>query len=136
MRVAKLAEEMRDLWYSHDAVSSLVDFYGFKDKGSKAPDELIQTIREEIGPCDDRFVVPYVQRHEFEGLLFSKVEAFGQVLADAPVSDLDSIRSDFETPEHINDDRNTAPSKRIKRLIPGIEKPCTGLISRTRSGSM
>lgn len=32
------------------------------------------------------------------------------------------IRSEFSTPEDINDNPNTAPSKRIGKLIPGYHK--------------
>ena len=118
----RLAKEMRHLQYRYDAVTSLVDFYGLRDKDDRRPDELIEAIQERIGPRDKRFVFPYVQLHEFEGLLFSDVRAFGQVLGHAPVADLASIRGKFPTPEDINDDSATAPSKRIARLIPGYRK--------------
>ena len=69
---------------------------------------------------------PYIQVHEFEGLLFSNVDAFVSVLPDAPVVELRSIRSAFGTPEDINDNIMTAPSKRIKTLIPHYQKTLDG----------
>ena len=124
--IDRLASEMRHLRRSFDAVTSLVDFYGFKDKGSRLPSDLLQVICNRIGQLDERSVFPYVQLHEFEGLLFSNVEAFGRILPDAPVADLKSIRSGFATPEDINDSSKTAPSKRIENLIPRYRKTLHG----------
>ncbi|MDE2664416.1 MAG: DUF4276 family protein [Gemmatimonadota bacterium] len=124
--IGLLAREMRALKASFDAVTSLVDFYGFRGKGTMSADDLLRAIRESLGPFDERFVFPYVQMHEFEGLLFSNVDAFAIVLPEAPVADLRSIRSEFDTPEDINDSPTTAPSKRIKRLIPSYRKRLDG----------
>lgn len=124
--IDRLAREMRHLRHSFDAVTSLVDFYGFQGKGTRSPDGLVQAIRDRIGRRDDESVFPYVQMHEFEGLLFSDVDAFQAVFRDAPVDDLRSIRSMFHTPEDINDNAMTAPSKRIGRLIRGYRKRLHG----------
>ena len=64
--------EMKFLQQSFDTVTSLVDFYGFRDKRAMSPDSLLQAIRDAIGQYDERSVFPYVQVHEFEGLLFSE----------------------------------------------------------------
>lgn len=112
--------------YSFDAVTSLVDYYGFRSKGTKSPDDLIAAIQAALGQHDQRSVFPYIQVHEFEGLLFSDVKAFGSVLPNAPVVDLASIRHAFDTPEDINDSTVTAPSKRIERLIPRYRKVLYG----------
>lgn len=124
--IDRLVEEMRHLSKSFDAVTSLVDFYGFRRKGSKLPKDLVEEIRSRIGQFDEGSLLPYVQLHEFEGLLFSNVEAFVQVLPDAPVAELKSIRSMFGTPEDINDHPDTAPSKRIQTLIPRYRKTLHG----------
>ena len=124
--VDRLAREIRHLRRSFDAVTSLVDFYGFRGKGSKLPNDLVRAVRNRISRFDERSLLPYVQLHEFEGLLFSNVEAFGRILPDAPVADLKSIRSQFQTPEDINDHPNTAPSKRIETLIPRYRKALHG----------
>ena len=121
-----LAKEMRHLLLSHDAVTSLVDFHGFKGKGGKSPEVLVQAIRDRIGGSDERNVLPYVQVHEFEGLLFSDVTAFERIFSDPPTAELSSIRSAFETPEDINDSSETAPSKRIGKLIQGYRKTLHG----------
>ena len=77
---------------------------------------------------DQRKVVPYVQKHEFEGLLFSDVRAFRVVTnaSEADVVRLGRIRSDFPTPEDINDSPDTAPSKCIGKVIPRYGKVLHG----------
>ena len=124
--IDRLAREMRYLRRSFDAVTSLVDFYGFRGKGSKLPNDLVRAIRNRIREFDERSVLPYVQLHEFEGLLFSNVEAFGRIFPNAPVAGLKLIRSGFRTPEDINDHPDTAPSKRIETLIPRYRKTLHG----------
>ena len=69
-----------------------------------------------------------MQRHEFEGLLFSNVEVFAEQV-DFPVTcrgELQAVRAQFTTPEDINDDPQTAPSKRIANVIPRYRKPLHG----------
>ena len=124
--IDRLAREMRHLRQDFEAVTSLVDYYGFGDKGGRRPNDLLKAISDRIGQCDERFVFPYVQLHEFEGLLFSNAEAFGRIFPDAPIIELESIRSRFDTPEDVNDHQETAPSKRIKRLIPRYRKALHG----------
>jgi hypothetical protein len=65
--------------------------------------------------------------HEFEALLFVKPEAFGDWTdSQGLVDSLVAIARAHTTPEHINDSPETAPSKRITRLMPGYEKPFHG----------
>ena len=113
---------MRPLSGSFDAVTSLVDFYGFRDKGRMLPYVLLRAIRNRVSQSDQRLVLPYVQLHEFKGFLFSKVEAFGRILPDAPITKLKLIRSEFGRPKDINDHPEAAPSKRIESLIPHYRK--------------
>ena len=124
--IKRLVSEMVKLRQSFDAVTSLVDFYGFRDKGDRTVEELeehlIERIKERIS--DARRVFPYVQKHEFEALLFSDVAAFKAIgpEADEAVETLAGVRRQFATPEDIDDDPHGAPSRRIVRAIPGYEK--------------
>lgn len=65
--------------------------------------------------------------HEFEGLLFSAPTAFAEWF-DGPdiVDSLTTVRSGFATPEHINDGRTTAPSKRILAVCDTYDKVAHG----------
>ena len=124
--INRLVGELQHLQRSFDAVTSLVDFYGFKDKNELSPDALIRAIKDNIEQFDERYMLPYIQVYEFEGLLFSDVNVFESVCDNATVSDLRSIRTAFTTPEDINDSSETAPSKRITKLIPGYRKTLHG----------
>ena len=124
-----LATSSRDF----DFVTSLVDFYGFHDRGLGEVDALESRIGEVVNSRIGRSwnqsrVFPYVQRHEFEGLLFSDVSAFSRLrqTSDMMLRELRQIRSQFPTPEDINDNKDTAPSKRIANVVPGYNKRVDG----------
>lgn len=127
--VKRLVAEMTHLLRSFDAVTCLVDFYGFQKKGDATVGELEDRIRESVSKHARsarraRSVFPYIQRHEFEALLFSDVSCFGE-LASAPegaVESLRRVRAGFATPEDIDDGRETAPSKRILAVLPRYRK--------------
>ena len=64
--VERLAREMRDLYWSFDAVTSLVDFYGFRGREDR---ETVDELEERLGEAlhqeivrewDPRRVIPYV----------------------------------------------------------------------------
>jgi len=76
-------------------------------------------------------LIPYIQLFEFEGLLFSDVQAIDECVTltlDAPsqLEKLHHIRRQYPTPEHINDGANTAPSKRLGALYPYYDKVLHG----------
>lgn len=96
---------------------------------------LEQGLAEDIG--DPRFI-PYIQLHEFEGLLFSDVEAIDHVLeiyqSDSHLRELKYIRTKFNTPEEIYEGQTTAPSKRLLNLYEGYDKVLFGSLIAGRIG--
>jgi hypothetical protein len=109
-----------------DRITTLIDFYGFKDRGNRNCEQLEQAIRvgveQKTTDYDPRFVLPYVQMHEFESLLFSDIDQFKLVLDgwnNTTQVALKKVRCVFKTPEDINDSIETAPSKRIWRIFEG-----------------
>ena len=75
--------------------------------------------------------IPYIQLHEFEGLLFNNIEVFKSQIATDEFADFDELAqtiADNPNPELINDGKDTAPSKRLLRLIRGYNKPVYGAI--------
>lgn len=92
-------------------------------------------LTERLGEEPLRRFIPYVQMHEFEGLLFSDASAFAQGVGQAALADaLIKIRGGFDSPEDINDSPNTAPSKRIQRLFPAYDKPLYGSLAALEVG--
>lgn len=135
--VERLARFLSHEYRAADRLTTLVDFYGFQNAGGRTRQELEQAILD-AATCfcnliDPRFVRPYVQMHEFEGLLFSDVEQFQFVLDgwdDAVREKLVGIRAQFATPEDINNGARTAPSKRILAALP------KGTYSKTEHGPL
>lgn len=124
-------------------VTTLIDFYGIKSShhfpgwadGESIHQKanrmtfLEQKMGESIDPMlADRFI-PYIQLHEFEGLLFSDLRVFTDNFEDGEITNLAELRSTVEncgSPEDINDGFTTAPSKRLGRLIEGYNKTVYG----------
>lgn len=91
---------------------------------------MLQDIRATLGDNlrPERFI-PYIQMHEFEGLLFSEPEVMAQSIYRPDLAEfLAKIRNGFASPEHINNSPETAPSKRILSLFPEYQKPFNGVI--------
>lgn len=125
-------------------VTMLVDFYGIKDsfnfpgwgESQKMADKsekihyLIDRMKEDVPERERYRFLPYIQLHEYEGLLFSDIEAF-RVSFDETEIDITAIEgavTQFETPEDINNSPETAPSKRLISAIPGYNKIVYGSI--------
>ena len=75
--------------------------------------------------------IPYMQLHEFEGLLFNDIDIFYQQFNKSEIVDEIELKETFErnsNPEMINDNRETAPSKRLCRIIKGYNKVVYGNI--------
>jgi hypothetical protein len=139
-----LTDVYRHLSNPHVYCTTFLDFYGLppdfpgkqksknansvKEKSWLICDNLMDYISKQTGDMARRFI-PYVQMHEFEGLLFSDPPKFNDMgLSPQIVAQLQKIRNSFETPEHINDSQYTAPSKRILSLVKQYQKPTSGLI--------
>ena len=72
--------------------------------------------------------------HEFEGYLFSNTEAFEDIANKSQLAELENIRRRVETPEHINNKYETAPSRRILNVIPDYSKKQDGIEIARRIG--
>lgn len=82
------------------------------------------------GNINHRFI-PYLQLHEFEGLLFNNLEVFTAQIPNEEFNDLGELTRTIESnpnPELINNTPDNAPSYRLKRLIKGYSKIVYGSI--------
>lgn len=132
-------------------ITTMFDFYGmpdswpgrakarkaaFSDKAHIVEEAFRKDIIDELGSSfDQNRFIPYVQMHEFEALLFSHPPTICEVLR-APDSedDVQAVRDKFSTPEEINDNPNTAPSRRLIDLFADYRKRLHGLIAANRIG--
>ncbi len=74
----------------------------------------------------ERFI-PYIQKHEFEALLFSSNKGFAGLFEEI-ADDTQKIIDQFPNPEEINDQPHTAPSKRLKKIKSDYDKVADGTL--------
>ncbi len=137
--VLKLVREITCLKHAFDAVTTFVDFYGFRGKEQSSATALEDMIRADVGEkIDGRRdkIILYIQMHEFESLLFSDVKVFNMLpdIPQAAIGTLEKVRSAFATPEDINDSKLTAPSRRIENEIPYYQKVVHGPMIAAKMG--
>lgn len=135
--IERLVKHVSHEYHACDRITTLVDFYGFKDRDGRSRTAVEAAILAGVEKCttgfDVRFALPYVQMHEFEGLLFSDVDQFQWVLdgwSDVVRLKLKAVRDAFANPEDINDSPETAPSKRILAIF------SDGTYSKTEHGPL
>ncbi|MDM1695920.1 DUF4276 family protein [Thiopseudomonas alkaliphila] len=117
---------------SKDAGASQADIANKADAIQQA---MVLELSKKLGDDAMRRFIPFVQMYEFEALLFSDPVAFAKGIdKQSLVPQLAKIAEQFETPEHINNSPDTAPSKRIEALIPSYEKPILGSLAALEIG--
>ena len=102
------------------------EFPGHSDAALIAnPYEKVRAIEDALGAdINDRRFIPYIQLHEFEALILSAPEQLSARFRNREVGirRLAALSAQFESPEHIDDGVDTAPSKRIISEIPEYER--------------
>jgi hypothetical protein len=94
--------------------TTMIDLYGLpQDFPGKKEGEKMQDPFQKVAELESRFMddlsderlIPYIQLHEFEALLFSSPDAFLATFPanDAEIGKLRQIREEFQSPEHIDD---------------------------------
>lgn len=141
-------DHQEDSWFT-----TMIDYFrlptDFPGRGTSSPtltsrqrvNQLEQALIDDItGRLGDLTVssrlIPYIQLHEFEALLFSDPNAFLQAFPEdqEAVNKLTAIRSQFSCPEDIDKGPTTAPSKRILNILPDYQKTVAGILIAQRIG--
>lgn len=134
----KIKKELQSLLgdTSVAAVSTMYDFYALgRDfpgmdtiPNGSGRDRVAHLEQFLLGDIDSRRFRPYLQLHEFESFLFVDVETTANLLLgdNNALQELQNINRQFPTPEEIDDDPNSAPSKRIERIFPEYQKVLDG----------
>ena len=132
-------------------VTSLIDYYGIYQKHEyplweEAQNKPIKGERMNVlehGMSleineDLRYrFIPYIQLHEFEGLLFTDINVFRKNFMSHEFRDrsgFEEIFDQYTNPEDINDSTSTAPSKRLEYHIIGYNKLVYGAILAQETG--
>lgn len=88
--------------------------------------ECLETaISKDIG--SDRFF-PYIQKYEFEALLFSSNVGFKNYYESKIAKETAKIIEQHPNPEEINDKPTTSPSNRLLNIVPEYKKVLVGNI--------
>ena len=119
-------------WPSRKQANNVV----FADKAITVESAIDQDIAAAMGDSfnPDRFFA-YIQMHEFEALLFSNPQVLAETMRKPESTDeLQAIVSQCGSPEEINDNPNSAPSKRLLSLFKGYNKVHSGTLAATRIG--
>ncbi len=125
--------------------TTMFDYYGMpgswpaRETAAGNPQTIEQAILADIsaemgGDFNPARLIPYVQIHEFEALLFSDPKVLAAGLESVEASSIQQIRDQFASPEEINDSQQTAPSKRIGRLDCSYQKVNDGVLLAERIG--
>lgn len=122
----KIKKEIEILCKEHknEFVTTMIDYYGLPEDTpgiSISTKDIYETVNnlENVIFNDINFdnFIPYISMHEFEALLFSNCDAFQCRYSLKIFNELLKVRSAYLTPEHINDSKETAPSKRIINIV-------------------
>ncbi len=121
-------------------VTMLIDYYGLyakyhfpawdeslriMDKNHRM-DFLEEAMQNDIKESVRHRFFPYLQLHEFEGLLFNDINIFYEQVPKEELVGIAELKQTFkdypDNPEMINDTRETSPSHRLERIISGYNK--------------
>lgn len=126
-------------------VTTLIDYYGIHDQHQfpnwenakeivdkyKRMELLEKEMKDSIDSSISHKFIPYIQLHEFEGLIFNDINVF---VSQIPKGDFINLRELEDTiqnnpkPELINDTPDNAPSYRLARVIKGYNKIVYGAL--------
>jgi Domain of unknown function (DUF4276) len=87
---------------------------------------LEQAIKDDIAPNNYNFF-PYIQKYEFETLLFSSNIGFENLFDDV-AEQTQKVIDQYPNPEDINNSRNTSPSKRLLKIKSDYNKVANGTL--------
>lgn len=105
-------------------ITTMLDFFRLPNDfpGYSTDVQKINVMEDDIrrnclGIISPDFFLPYIQKHEFEALLFANLSGFRTVLEDKEMKQVKKITEKFGSPEDINGGPETAPSKRLLAIF-------------------
>ena len=153
--LSKYSDVKRDIIntiYENDViVSTMFDYYRLPSSFPNTKDALTinthlgqveyleEKMRQDIEQTQGELfknLIPYIQLHEFEALVFSSIRGVDELFESSEFNRESFVQllSDFPNPEDINNKPDTAPSVQIKKIIPGYNKYTDGIPILQRHG--
>ncbi|GMO57270.1 MAG: DUF4276 family protein [Rickettsiales bacterium] len=118
----KLLENLGIVNNPNYIVSTFIDYYGYQkteEEKDFTREQLENNLKNKINK--DNFI-PYIQQYEAETLLFCDPQITAKFL-NGDEKEMQNILKDKKgNPEDINDGKETAPSKRIKKIFKQYRK--------------
>ena len=122
-------------------ITTFIDYYGIKPHHNFPDWNLAQTqvdkptrmsaleaaMKADILQAVGNQFIPYIQLHEFEALVLSDHTVFAQRFNPQKYNAPALAALCANPPETINDGVATAPSKRLKQIVPGYNKTVDGV---------
>lgn len=151
-RYADVKKHIINTIYENDVVvSTMLDFYRLPSSfPQKSESEVLSTHLQQVDYLENRLLddinrsqghsfdnfIPYIQLHEFEALVFSSISGIDAFYEPSEYNRKEMLQviSTYPNPEDINDKPDTAPSVRLKRIIPGYNKYVNGIAILQQQG--
>lgn len=118
---------------SASIITTMIDYYALPDSFPGFNERLLITnCYKRVEFMEEKFsediskerFVPYFQLHEFESLIFASEANLGSVFINETkhIELVKQINKSFNSPEEINENPETAPSKRLKSIFKSYQK--------------
>jgi len=117
---------------SVNIVTTMIDYYalpnnfpGYSLKPKGSPYKRVEFLEDQFSKdIFNKKFIPYLQLHEFEALIFAN---YGNLVNAFPgkkdeLEKIELINKQFQSPEEINENPNTAPSKRLEKIYGNYQK--------------
>jgi len=112
----RIKNELSKMIPNFDYVTTFYDLYGFDIEGIHTAEELENKISELFS--GNQKLIPYIQKYEFETLLFSEPSFYEDYFDDSSAkTEIETIITSCGGVENINNSKETAPSKRIIKFF-------------------
>lgn len=115
-------EITRTLAQGNVIITTMIDFFRLPNDFPGYTNDSLQinhienSISKDFG-YNENFI-PYIQRHELEALMFSNRDGFELVIDDyKKLQEIDLILNQYNNPEDINNNPETSPSNRLKKIF-------------------
>jgi hypothetical protein len=113
------------------------DFPGMSNRPNGTPKQRVLHVENAIHQHFDskKNFIPFLALHEFEAWLFCSPDELPRAMTEPGKQPaFSAIRENIDTPEHINERPQFAPSKQIERLFPAYKKALHGPTVTARIG--